>query len=480
MRFVRAPERMGAYGHAIILTTRDGSAQAAQLVAELHAEVQTVEVRECELADPSNYQGVFEVTRRAVTDLRGDTDVVLSAGTPQMQTVWVVLVKAGLLDARLFQVIPPAFVPRPHPEATREVDLDFEGFPEIMALRRELDRLRANSADDGIVGDSDGLGSLRARIARVAPSAIPLLITGETGVGKELVARAIHDQSERREQPFVAENCGALSEAVLESELFGHERGAFTGAHATRRGLFERAHGGTLFLDEVGELSPRMQSNLLRVLQEGRFRRVGGEDEVQVDVRVLGATHRDLARMVSAGSFREDLFYRLAGALLHVPPLRDRIEDLPLLVAAFEGEGAPVLSGGALKALRRYAWPGNIRQLRAEVRRWGVFCDGGVVRLADLSPEIRGEAPTAHGLEYSVRTIGDEFSRDEIGDSTLAAAVLAAEERAIIRALRECAGNIAQSARKLSIDRNTLKRKIERLALAPVIAQLRQKPARRS
>lgn len=450
-RLIDAPENAGRYDHVVVLTTTEGRRGAAELVDELRP--CSAEVRVVELADPSNHADVFAAAKEVTADLHGDIDVVLSAGTPQMQTIWVVLVKAGFLDARLLQVIPPAFVPHPHPHATREVHLDFEGFPEILALRNEVARLRSHARPDGIIGISEAIAAVRSRIARVAPSNIPVVIVGETGVGKELVARAIHRQSEREDKPFVAENCGALSDSVLESELFGHEKGAFTGAAARRMGLFERADGGTLFLDEIGELSPRMQSSLLRVLQEGRFRRVGGESEIAVDVRVIGATHRDLRAMVSAEKFREDLYYRLAGVRIEVPPLRTRIEDLPSLIETFQSADAPRLTGGARRALRRYSWPGNVRELRAEIRRWDVFCED-VVRESDLSSEVRG-----------VRAATAEIHETEKAIEPLQEAVERLESEWIARALEKHEGNIAQSARALHIDRNTLKRKMKRMGL---------------
>ncbi len=303
---------------------------------------------------------------------------------------------------------------------------------------------------------------LRARVARVAATDVPVLVLGETGTGKELVARALHESSARAGGPFVAENCGVFAEGVVASELFGHEAGAFTGAASRRRGVFEQASGGTLLLDEVGELAPRVQSSLLRVLQEGALRRVGGEARVAVDVRVVAATHRDLAAMVAAGTFREDLYYRLRGATLEVPPLRARPGDVELLTRSFleevrarRGGRALEVSREALRALSSHPWPGNVRELRAEVLRWGVFCDDRV-DLADLAPEIRSPhspaAPPAP-LPSSAEPL------------TLAQAVDAAERAAVAGALDACAGNLSRAARALGIDRNTLKRKLARYAL---------------
>jgi transcriptional regulator with GAF, ATPase, and Fis domain len=296
---------------------------------------------------------------------------------------------------------------------------------------------------------------LANRIGRVAPSELPVLIQGETGTGKELVARSVHESSHRSAGPLITENCGALTESVLASELFGHERGAFTGAAHAKRGLFELAHGGTLFLDEVGELSPQVQVNLLRVLQDGTLRRLGSEKSIRVDVRIVAATHRDLQAMVREGSFREDLYYRLQGATLVVPPLRDRLEDLEPLVSHFlaEVDGNLRVTREAWRLLEGYAWPGNVRELRAEVMRWHVFCDRWV-RPEDLDPKFTDAPPSSHTR-----------SETQVA-STLASAVADAERLAIRAALTESEGNLSQAARLLEVDRNTLKRKLRKHDIA--------------
>jgi transcriptional regulator with GAF, ATPase, and Fis domain len=286
----------------------------------------------------------------------------------------------------------------------------------------------------------------------VARSDIPVVIHGETGTGKELVAQALHRGGPRAAGPFIAENCAAFAEGVLQSELFGHERGAFTGAAARRKGLFEMADGGTLLLDEIAEMPLSTQATLLRVLQDGTLRRVGGERAVHVDVRVIAATHRDLARRVRDGSFREDLYYRLRGATLDVPPLRDRAGDLELLVDHFLGSrsGRPLTpTPAAWKALRAWRWPGNVRELRAEVLRWSVFCTDRV-GLGDLAPEIRGD-DARDGLTAPSPTPAAR---------SLAHVVEEAERGAIAAALAQEQGNLSRTARVLGVDRNTLKRKL--------------------
>jgi DNA-binding NtrC family response regulator len=457
-----------------ILTIPAGAAPAERLAAAARARVPAVDLRTLELDDPSDYEKLFHAlralaaaARRAFPSEGWSIDVLLSAGTPQAQTLWVVLVQAGLLAARMLQIIPAVFVGKTHPRAVREVRLDIEGFPEMRALRDEVTRLRAEvrARSPALLGESEPMRALRARVARVAASDVPVLVLGETGTGKELVARALHEGGARARGPFLAENCGVFAEGVLASELFGHEAGAFTGAGGRRRGVFEQAHGGTLLLDEVGELAPRVQAGLLRVLQEGALRRVGGEGRVQVDVRVVAATHRDLAAMVAAGEFREDLFYRLRGATLEVPPLRERAGDVELLVRAFldevgarRGGRALTVTRDALRALASYPWPGNVRELRAEVLRWAVFCDERV-DLSDLAPEIR--SPRARPTPAATSPAAPASPQ------TLADAVEAAERAAVEAALRAEGGNLSGAARALGIDRNTLKRKMARYTLKP-------------
>jgi DNA-binding NtrC family response regulator len=450
------------YDAALLLCTRADRGGANAAAKALRRTIGAVELRPLKLTDPSDHGALFGALQPVLAELpEAEIDVLLSAGTPQAQTLWVVLVQSGLLDARMLQAIPARFVPDPHPEPIREVVLDIEGFPEIRALRAEVVRLRARVANvsSQIVGDTPNMRRLGERLARVAPADVPVLVLGETGTGKELVARAIHDQS-AREGAFVAENCGALAEGVLASELFGHEPGAFTGAMRQRRGLFERAHGGTLFLDEIGELPLSVQVQLLRVLQTGHLRRLGAEQTIEVDVRIIAATHRDLPAMVAAGTFREDLWYRLRGAELHVPPLRERAADLERLVVHFlqHTQHAHLrLTRAAWTALQQHHWPGNVRELQTEVRRWTVFCDG-VVEWADLSPEVRAGAtvvPIDPPAEPALAT-----------NTTLAAAVAHTEQRLIRDALEACDGNLSATARHLAIDRNTLKRKIARHGLS--------------
>ena len=249
-----------------------------------------------------------------------------------------------------------------------------------------------------IVGRSHAIRTVLAMVERAAPSRATVLISGESGTGKELVARAIHYSSPRKDKPFISVNCMALNPGVLESELFGHEKGSFTGAVAMRRGRFEQAAGGTLFLDEIAELTPELQVKLLRVLQERKFERVGGGAEIEVDIRVVAATNKDLAELVEKGVFRDDLYYRLNVVQIPLPALRERREDIPLLVAHFAEKAAKengippkTFSTEALNHLSGYEWPGNIRQLQNVVERCLVLVPGDVITLEDLPAEIRDE-----------------------------------------------------------------------------------------
>jgi len=274
-----------------------------------------------------------------------------------------------------------------------------------------------------IVGKSKAMRQVFEVIAKVAQTRASVLITGESGTGKELIARAIHFNSPRRDKPFVSINCSALPETLLESELFGHERGAFTGAYTQRKGRFELAHGGTLFLDEVGDMSPALQVKLLRVLQEMSFERVGGTRTLSVDVRLVAASNRDLRQQVAAGHFREDLYYRLKVVHIEVPPLRERRDDIPLLVQHFLKKTATAndlprkkINPEALKILYNYPWSGNVRELENVIERTVILCDGDEIGPEDLPEEIRRQRPAGQAILLGQET---ETAAMEIGPSEI-------------------------------------------------------------
>ena len=334
-----------------------------------------------------------------------------------------------------------------------ELTLLMERVSANKALREENEALRVQLMEqretvfNGFVAQSPAMQKILADIEIAAPSLAPILITGETGVGKDLVARTIHMRSGKAGGPFIASNCGAQTETLLESELFGHEAGAFTGAVKARRGRLEMAHNGTLFLDEIGEISPKMQISLLRALEEKKYQRVGGSRPVESSFRLVCATHRDLGRMIRENRFREDFFYRINVFTLHVPPLRERPEDIPVLADFFlehyaQETGKPLegLTQRAIEILTDYAWPGNVRELRNVIERVVVIARGRMIGAEEL------------GFLQS--------RQDECRPGQLTLKEM--EIRHIQTALEGCEGNISRAARQLGIDRVTLSRKLKR------------------
>ncbi|HEY3351927.1 MAG TPA: sigma-54 dependent transcriptional regulator [Polyangia bacterium] len=325
--------------------------------------------------------------------------------------------------------------------------------------RRLLDENRALKRDlaskyriENIVGASPAMLEVYKLVARVAPTTATVLVVGESGSGKELVARAIHTHSLRAQAPFVAVNCTALTESLLESELFGHAKGAFTGAVVAKKGLFEEAHGGTLFLDEIADIGGKMQAQLLRAIQEGEIRRVGGSEPVKVDARIVAATNRDLEAEVRAGRFREDLFFRIHVVTLKLPPLRDRQSDIPLLVEHFlakyasrEGHAHAGIAPEAMTLLSRHPWPGNVRELENAIERALTLAEGGMILPSDLPPEVVGSSGARPQHLYDDRPTLAEL-----------------EKRYIDLILQETGGNKKRAAEILGIDRRTLYRSLGR------------------
>jgi DNA-binding NtrC family response regulator len=365
-------------------------------------------------------------------------------------------------------------------EASREGAWDFISKPfkveEVVATARRALEMSAPAAkmredasesftaryeEAGLTGRSPAMIELYKEIARVAPARSTVLVMGESGTGKELVARAIHKHSPRSAGPFVPVNCGALTETLLEAELFGHTRGSFTGATADRKGLWEEAAGGTLFLDEIGETSPAMQVKLLRVLQEGEIRRVGSSRTTKVDARVVAATNRELEREVKANSFREDLFYRLSVVILRVPPLRERRSDIPLLAERFlgaasenAGRGRLRFSEGTLKVLTAYDWPGNVRELESAVEYAALHARGAEVAPEDLPAKLQSNEVRQAATRTHLTALYDDLpSLDEL------------ERRYLRHVLETVGGNRTRAAEVLGIDRRTLYRMAERFGI---------------
>ena len=333
----------------------------------------------------------------------------------------------------------------------------------LLTVRSALDLQRARivsrtiaeeyGPEHTLIGSSAAMQRVRDLVQRIAPTDARVLITGESGTGKELVASALHTASRRRDGPFIRVNSAAIPRELVESEMFGHEKGAFSGAHSMRRGRFELADTGTLFLDEIGDLSHEAQAKLLRVLESGEFERVGGERPIRVDVRVLAATNRDLQREIEAGRFREDLYHRLNVIPIELPPLRDRVGDIPELVEHFmqrwhqrTGRAVPHLDSGALNVLRAYPWPGNVRELANFCERIAILHEGQPVSAA----AVHALLPEEHAARIGV-------SLSDMLDET--------ERRLILRALAACNDNVAEAARQLNTDRANLYRRMRRLGI---------------
>ncbi|HTM45984.1 MAG TPA: sigma-54 dependent transcriptional regulator [Polyangiaceae bacterium] len=379
---------------------------------------------------------------KAVKQVSPDTEVVLMTAYGTVETA-VQAMRDGAYD----------FVEKPLKrmsivKSVRKAAERHSLIAENRSLKKELQLLTHRE----IIGQSGALRRVMEVATQAAPSTATVLILGESGTGKELIARYIHRQSGRRERPFVTVNCSAIPESIMEAELFGHERGAFTGAVGKREGRFSKARGGTLFLDEIGELTPTVQVKLLRVLQEGEFEPVGG-DTVAADVRIIAATNRDLAAEVEAGRFREDLFYRLNVIAVTAPPLRARREDIPLLVDHFLGiycrkNGRERLSvqPDALRKLLDYSWPGNVRQLENVVERAAVLCRSDTIRMDDLPDDVaHADATPPSVLNFEIGTPLEEVEQRMIrqtllhtsGDKSLAAQLLGISTRTIYRKLGE-------------------------------------------
>ena len=376
----------------------------------------------------------------------------LRAERPTVEVV--VLTAHGTIDTALAAMKLGAHDYLRKPCHLQELELTLERACERRRLGEENARLRDGLSVQGegldLVGGGPAFEDLRKLVAKVAPSDSTVLVRGETGTGKELVARGIHRLSPRRDRPFVVVDCAALHENLLQSELFGHEQGAFTGATRRKHGLFEAADGGTIFLDEIGDVSPAVQAGLLRVLETSSFRHLGGTQEVRVDVRLVAATNRALERLMAEGKFRQDLFFRLNAIHIEIPPLRQRRNDIPVLVEHFVAQHnarhgtRKGISPAAIEVLLHYDWPGNVRELRHAVERALVLADGDLIRPRDLPAEMR-QAAGRMGMD---------------AEKAASLALAEVERRHIARVLAQVGGHRARAAQLLGISERNLYRRI--------------------
>lgn len=395
-----------------------------------------------------------------ITDLRlGTPDglaVLKAVKEAQPRTEVIVMTAYGTIESAVEAMRLGAFDYLQKPFSEQELLLKVEKARASRKLHGQVEafaqEFRERYGFENIVGRSLAIRNLLSRVVRIAPTDVTVLITGESGTGKELIARAVHASSARADRPFIPVNCAAITETLLESELFGHARGAFTGATTARKGLLEEAEGGTFFFDEIAETTLAFQAKLLRTIQEGEVRRVGDNRPIKVDIRVIAATNVDLALAVEEKRFREDLYYRLNVARFRLPPLRERREDIPLLVEFFLGKynqkmsARAVLAEGVIERVQAYDFPGNVRELENMVEQAVALSSGGVITLDDILPEVAPvEAPNP--------------------DRSLAAIVDEAERKAVSEALRAAGGNRERAAEMLGISATTLWRKMTRLGV---------------
>ncbi len=435
-------------GHEVVAL--DSPIAATQQLAQEDFDVALLDIKMPELS------GLELLT--AVKHRRPEVEVIIMTGNATVETA-LQAVKAGAYDYLTKPFDDVEAVARAVAKASERKQL----FARNRRLEMQLREKEGAPVSDGLVGNSAGVRDVQRMIDAVAYSSATVLVQGESGTGKELVARALHAKSPRRSHPFVALNCGALTETLLESELFGHVKGSFTGAQRDQKGLFDAADGGTIFLDEIGDIPLSTQVRLLRVLQEGEIKRVGSADSVKVDVRVIAATHRDLPKLVKSGKFREDLFYRLNVIAIPLPPLRDRIDDVPLLAHHFLrryadrlGKRVRTLSPEAIELLCGYRWPGNVRELENAIERAVVLCRGDAITPTDLPPAVTGRtAPLVRESPAGA----DESAWLNQSYATAKESALRRFEKSYVEALmRACENNISAAARKAGMDRSNFKR----------------------
>lgn len=444
-------------GEGYEVTETPSGAEAIARVKEGEPDVALLD-----LMMPGELDGMATLGR--LRDVAPDLPVIMMSG------------RAGLADAVKATKL-GAFNFLEKPLTPEGVLLAVSSALELRQTRRVARALRAELGLAGqMVGKSSAMDTVRQLIARVAPTDARVLITGESGTGKELVASAIHEQSTRRDKPFVRVNCAAIPRDLVESEMFGHERGAFTGATQTRIGRFELAHRGTLFLDEVGDLGPDAQAKLLRAIEAKEIQRVGGNRVIRTDVRIISATNHDLQRAVRAGTFREDLYFRLQVIPLAIPPLRERGDDILELVGHFSeqflqrsGQAKPRWRVDALQLLRDYPWPGNVRELANIVERLAILHPGGEIKGQQVEDvlivdrdEEDGPIATPTGAQKRVGEARETIAR---GPTSLADKLDSFERTVIARALAEAGGNVADAARRLQTDRPNLYRRMKRLGI---------------
>jgi nitrogen regulation protein NR(I) len=445
------------------VATAQTAAEGLNLFSQKRPDVVIVDLR---LPDQSG----LEVFRR-LHDLNPKVPVILITGHGTTETA-IEAIRLGAYD----YIVKPL-----DPEPLRQLIQAAFAMSRLMQVPAKVaDAEPANDTEDILVGECLEMQEVYKDIGRVAPQNVTVLILGESGTGKELVARAIYHYSSRSDRPFLAINCAAIPETLLESELFGHEKGSFTGADRKRVGKFEQCNGGTLFLDEIGDMTPLTQTKILRVLQDGQFERVGGNETIKADVRVIAATNRDLGKLIEEGRFRQDLYYRLNVYTIRLPPLRERAADLPLLAQHFLrrfsrelGKEVDRVTPEALELLQRYPWPGNVRELQSILKQAILQAQGPVLVADGLPPAVRAGAadtvPTTsvEALDFVGLLTRFVENRLQAGSTKVHDDVLALVERTLfLQTLRHTGGNQSRAAHVLGITRKTLRAKLDSLGVS--------------
>ncbi len=469
-----------------IFTTPNTLSNARSLKDEIAARASDIEthILNIDIPDPTDYETLFFHMNKLCQDIMAQHNqkqpsywIATASGTPQMQTVWFLLARSGLVPATLLKITPPRFL-RPHQKAVSEIRLPLDKFPLISSpscehpdyaatffrkeqLEAERDDLIREFSGLRMIGKSPALANVVDAVKAASRYDSAVMIQGETGTGKELVARAIHFNSARKTEPFIVVNCAAIPETLVESELFGHEKGGFTGALQQKKGKFELADKGTIFLDEIGDMPLPAQAKILRVLQDHEITRVGGVKPVKTDVRVIAATNRDLPGRITEGKFREDLYYRLKVVDIQTPPLRNRKEDIPLLVEYFLSNHnerylqKKQIARDAMKRIIDHTWLGNIRELENAIERAFVLSKGSAIKEADLPPALTAPSLSSEDMSLSV------FSKLPLpaGGLDLDTHLYDLEKNCYEEAIRVKGGNREAAARLLNIKPHTFRKR---------------------
>jgi DNA-binding NtrC family response regulator len=482
-------ERAFAAVHIFTTPNTLPNAQALQReISRRDGDISRIQIHNIDIPDPTDYEALFlrmsglcrEILEK-YRDQKPVCSIATASGTPQMQTVWFLLAQSGLVPATLLKITPPRFL-RPGQKAVTEIRLSLGSFPlitlptpetlEIAATYLRKEKLEAERGElirefSGLqmIGRSPALTKVMETVRAAALYDSAVLIQGETGTGKELVARAIHFNSARKTEPMITVNCAAIPETLVESELFGHEKGAFTGAERQKKGKFELADRGTIFLDEIGDMPLPAQAKILRVLQDKAITRVGGDKMIPADVRVIAATHRNLTELIAAEKFREDLYYRLRVIDIPVPALWERREDIPLLVEYFldrhnrRYRQKKQFNREAMRQILDYPWPGNVRELENAVERAFVLSGANVIRDADLPPEITAPVSCRSSASGSPQSYDNTIPTIPTTGLDLNAHLHDLEKAFYEEAVRRKDGNREAAARLLGIKPHTFRKR---------------------